>query len=131
MNIQLERTGEIAAGELIEVRRFPFELGQAKECDLRIDAKGVWGRHLVLNDEGENGITAVPCSDAFIVVNNGVHRNKVRLNHGDLLGLGATKFHCWFAPLGQADRCGGEKLVWFGLLLLVLCQLGVISWLIG
>ena len=25
---------------------------------------------LYLNDEGENGITAVPCSDAFIVVNN-------------------------------------------------------------
>ena len=58
MKIRLERIDGTAVGGPVESRRFPFALGQAKECDLRIEAKGVWGRHLVLDDEGENGITA-------------------------------------------------------------------------
>ena len=60
MKIRLERIDGTAAGSPVESRRFPFALGQAKECDLRIEAKGVWGRHMVLDDEGENGITATP-----------------------------------------------------------------------
>ena len=131
MKIRLERIDGTAAGSPVESRRFPFALGQAKECDLRIEAKGVWGRHLVLDDEGENGITATPSPDALVFVNGDAHRKKFRLNHGDLLELGAAKFRFWFAPLGRADRCGLEGLIWVALLLLALGQAGVIAWLMN
>ena len=131
MKIRLERIDGTAAGSPVESRRFPFALGQAKECDLRIEAKGVWGRHLVLDDEGENGITATPSPDALVFVNGDAQRKKFRVNHGDLLELGAAKFRFWFAPLGQADRCGLEGLIWFALLLLALGQVGVIVWLMN
>ena len=131
MKIRLERIDGTAAGNPVESRCFPFALGQAKECDLRIEAKGVWGRHLVLDDEGENGITATPSPDALVFVNGDAHRKKFRVNHGDLLELGAAKFRFWFAPLGQADRCGLEGLIWVALLLLALGQAGVIVWLMN
>ena len=131
MKIRLERIDGTAAGSPVESRRFPFALGQAKECDLRIEAKGVWGRHLVLDDEGENGITATPSPDALVFVNGDAHRKKFRVNHGDLLELGAAKFRFWFAPLGQADRCGLEGFIWVALLLLALGQAGVIVWLMN
>ena len=119
------------AGDPIEARRFPFALGQAKECDLRIDAKGVWGKHLILDNDGENGITATPCPDALVVVNGDSHRKKFRLNHGDLVELGAAKFHFWLAPLGQADRRLFEGSIWAALFLLALGQAGVIAWLLN
>ena len=131
MKIRLERIDGTTAGGSVESRRFPFALGQAKECDLRIEAKGVWGRHLVLDDEGENGITATPSADALVFVNGDAHRKKFRVNHGDLLELGAAKFRFWFAPLGQADRCGLEGFIWVALLLLALGQAGVIVWLMN
>ena len=131
MKIRLERIDGTAAGSPVESRRFPFALGQAKECDLRIEAKGVWGRHLVLDDEGENGITATPSPDALVFVNGDAHRKKFRVNHGDLLELGAAKFRFWFAALGQADRRDLECLIWVALLLLALGQAGVIAWLMN
>ncbi|GIT12941.1 MAG: hypothetical protein CM1200mP34_3470 [Verrucomicrobiales bacterium] len=131
MKIRLERIEGNPRRGPVESPRFPFALGQAKECDLRIEAKGVWGRHLVLDDEGENGITATPSPDALVFVNGDAHRKKFRVNHGDLLELGAAKFRFWFAPLGQADRCGLEGLIWVALLLLALGQAGVIVWLMN
>ena len=130
MKIRLERIDGTAAGSPVESRRFPFALGQAKECDLRIDAKGVWGKHLILDYDGKNGITATPCPDALVVVNGDSHRKKFRLNHGDLLELGAAKFHFWFSPLGQPDRSGLEGSIWVALALLALGQAGVIAWLL-
>ena len=131
MKIRLEPIEEATAGDPIEARRFPFALGQAKECDLRIDAKGVWGKHLILDYDGKNGITATPCPDALVVVNGDAHRKKFRLNHGDLLELGAAKFHFWFSPLSQPDRCGLEVSIWAALALLALGQAGVIAWLLN
>jgi len=131
LKIRLERIDEATAGDPIEARRFPFALGQAKECDLRIEAKGVWGNHLILDNEGENGIIATPCSDALVVVNGDSHRKKFRLNHGDLVELGAAKFHFWFAPLGQANWRGIEGLIWAALFLLTLGQAVVVIWLLN
>ena len=131
MKIRLEPIEAAAAGDTIEARRFPFALGQAKECDLRIDAKGVWGKHLILDYDGKNGITATPCPDALVVVNGDSHRKKFRLNHGDLVELGAAKFHFWLAPLGQADRRLFEGSIWAALFLLALGQAGVIAWLLN
>ena len=131
MKIRLERIDEATAGDPIEARRFPFTLGQAKECDLRIEAKGVWGKHLILDNEGENGIIATPCPDALVVVNGDSHRKKFRLNHGALVELGAAKFHFWFAPLGQTDRRWLEGLIWAALFLFALGQAGVVAWLLN
>jgi hypothetical protein len=131
LKIRLERVDGTTAGDSTEARRFPFALGQAKECDLRIDAKGVWGKHLILDNDGENGITATPCADALVVVNGDSHRKKFRLNHGDLLELGAARFHFWLAPLGQADRRLFESSIWAALFLLALGQAGVIVWLLN
>jgi len=130
LKIRLERVDDTTAGDPIEARRFPFTLGQAKSCDLRIVAKGVWDKHLILQDDGEKGITATPCSDALVII-NGVSQGKtVRLKHGDLMGLGAAKLRFWLAPLGQADRSAFEALVWAALLLLGLSQVAVIGWLL-
>ena len=131
MKIRLEPIEEATAGDPIEARRFPFALGQAKGCDLRIDAKGVWGKHLILDYDGKNGITATPCPDALVVVNGDSHRKKFRLNHGALLELGAAKFHFWFSPLGQPDRRWLEGSIWAALALLALGQAGVIAWLLN
>ena len=117
-------------GNPIEARRFPFTLGKAKSCDLQIVAKGVWDKHLILDNAGEKGITATPISDAFIMI-NGVSQGKtVRLKDGDLLGLGAAKLRFWLAPLGQTDRSVFDALIWIALLLLGLGQVAAIAWLL-
>ena len=131
MKIRLERIDGTAAGSPVESRRFPFALGQAKECDLRIEAKGVWGRHLVLDDEGENGITATPSPDALVFVNGDAHRKKFRVNHGDLLELGAAKFRFWFAPLGQGPTEAARPRSSLPGRDDLLGQAGVIAWLMN
>jgi len=130
LKIRLERINSTTAGGPVESRRFPFALGRAKECDLHIEARGVWDKHLVLDNEGENGITATPCPDAVVFVNGDAHRKKFRINHGDMLELGAAQFRFWFAPLGQSDRCGLEYAIWTVLFLLALGQAGVVVWLL-
>ena len=129
MKIQLDRIDNDTAGKSIETCRFPFTLGQGTNCDLQIDAKGVWTKHLVLNERSKLEITALPCPDSLVVI-NGVSRSKeTRLDHGDLIELGAAKFHFWFAPLGQADRHVFESLIWTALLLLFIAQASII-WLL-
>ena len=130
MKIRLERVDGNTAGNSIESRCFPFTLGQAKSCDLQIVAKGVWDTHLRLDNAGEKGITATPCSDALFII-NGVSQGKtVRLKHGDLMGLGAAKLRFWFAPISQVDRQASEALIWVALLLLGMGQVAVIAWLL-
>ncbi len=129
MKIQLERIDSAPPDKPVETRRFPFTIGQDKNCDLKIDAKGVWAKHLVLNERSKLEITALPCPDSLVVI-NGVSRSKeTRLDHGDLIELGAAKFHFWFAPLGQADRHVFESLIWTALLLLFIAQASII-WLL-
>ena len=81
----------------------------------------------MLDNAGEKGITATPCSDALIII-NGVSQGKtVRLKHGDLVGLGAAKLRFWLAPLCQADRSASEGLIWVAVLLLGLGQVAAID----
>ena len=129
MKIRIERLDGEAAGDQLEARQFPFMLGQAKDCDHRIEAKGVWPKHLRLEDAGEKGIVAKHQKDATLLVNGAVVARSVRLQNGDLIELGAAKLRFWLAPLGQAGQRPIEILIWTALGLLALGQVGLIGWL--
>ncbi|HCV99173.1 MAG TPA: hypothetical protein DGJ56_07750 [Verrucomicrobiales bacterium] len=130
MKIRIERLDGDATKEQIEARRFPFKLGQAKDCHHRIDAKGVWPHHLTLEDAGEKGIVANHQPEATLLVNGATVAKSVRLQNGDVIELGAAKLRFWLAPLGQAGQRKVEFAIWATLGILTLGQVGLIAWLL-
>ena len=130
MKIRIEWLDGGATKEQIEARRFPFTLGQAKDCHHRIDAKGVWPHHLTLEDAGEKGIVANHQPEATLLVNGATVAKSVRLQNGDVIELGAAKLRFWLAPLGQAGQHTVEFVIWATLGILALGQVGLIAWLL-
>ena len=118
-------------GEQIEAHRFPFTLGQARDCNHLIEAKGVWPHHLTLEDAGEKGIVARHQPEATLLVNGAAVAKGVRLQNGDYIELGAAKLRFWLAPLGQAGQRAIETMIWIALGILVFGQAGLLAWLLA
>ncbi|MEC7882841.1 MAG: FHA domain-containing protein [Verrucomicrobiota bacterium] len=129
MKIRLERVDDDSV-EQREASVFPFKIGRAKDCDYRIEAKGVWPRHLILEDDGENGIIINCDSEASLLINSESVSKSVRLQNGDLIQFGSVNLRFWLAPIVQIEQRNTEMKIWLGLSLLIFVQLGLIFWLI-
>jgi hypothetical protein len=91
LNIRLERIDCNSFAKHINICKFPFRIGRSKKCHHRIEAKGVWPFHIVLELDGENGIIVKSESDALLLINSLKASKAVRLQNGDLLQFGAIQ----------------------------------------
>ena len=121
MNIRLERIDCSSFAKHINISDFPFKIGRSKNCHHRIEAKGVWPCHIVLEQDGENGIVVKNESEGSLLVNSLKTSKSVRLKNGDVLQFGAVGFRFWFAPIEQSYLTS-EFNIWFGLVIIIICQ---------
>ena len=121
MNIRLERIDCSSFSKHINISDFPFKIGHSKNCHHRIEAKGVWPFHIVLEQDGENGIVVKNESEGSLLINSLKISKSVRLKNGDVLQFGAVGFRFWFAPIEQSYLTS-EFNIWFGLVIIIICQ---------
>ncbi len=121
MNIRLERIDCSSFAKHINISDFPFKIGRSKKCHHRIEAKGVWPCHIVLEQDGENGIVVKNESEGSLLINSLKISKSVRLKNGDVLQFGAVGFRFWFAPIEQSYLTS-EFNIWFGLVIIIICQ---------
>ncbi|MAD24660.1 MAG: hypothetical protein CMO44_10870 [Verrucomicrobiales bacterium] len=130
MKFRLERLDGDFLGEQVEVSGFPFKIGRDINCHHRIEAKGVWPCHLVLEEAGENGIIVKCDPEASLSINSLEASKSVRLQNGDLLQFGSVRLRFWLAPIGQMGQRSIELIIWLGLSMLILGQVTIMAWLL-
>ena len=130
MKVRLERLDGDFLGQQVETCNFPFKIGRARNCHHRIEAKGVWPCHLILEESGENGIIVNSESEASLRINSLVASKSVRLKNGDLLEFGSVSLRFWLAPIDQMGQRTTEFIIWLGLGVLILGQATIIAWLL-
>jgi pSer/pThr/pTyr-binding forkhead associated (FHA) protein len=109
--IQLRILSGQTAGDIQVVRRFPFCIGRAPENDLRLEAPGVWDRHLTLKFEKAEGFVLNTAPDAFAAVNE-QPLTAARLRNGDIISFGSAKIQFWLAAPRQRGLHLRELSVW-------------------
>ena len=130
MNIRLERIDCSSFTKHINISDFPFKIGRSKNCHHRIEAKGVWPSHIVLEEDGENGIIVKSESDALLLINSLKASKAVRLQNGDLLQFGGVAFRFWIAPIEQMSHRNTEFSIWLGLGIIIMSQVILMGWLL-
>ena len=130
MKVRLERLDGDFLGEQVEACNFPFKIGRDRNCHHRIEAKGVWPCHLILEEAGENGIIVKRDSEATLNINSLAASKSVRLQNGDLLQFGSVRLRFWLAPIGQMGQRSTEFIIWLSLSMLILGQVAIIAWLL-
>lgn len=113
--IQIKILSGETAGDIQVVRRFPFRIGRAPDNDLRLDAAGVWDRHLTLEFEKAQGFTLHTAAEAFAAVNE-QPLTSTRLRNGDIISFGSAKIQFWLAAPRQRGLHLRELFVWLLLL---------------
>jgi pSer/pThr/pTyr-binding forkhead associated (FHA) protein len=109
--IQLRILSGDTAGDIQVVRRFPFRIGRAAENDLRLQATGVWDRHLTLEFEKSEGVTMSAAPDVFAAVNE-QPAVSARLRNGDIISFGSAKIQFWLDAPRQHGLRLREWSVW-------------------
>jgi len=109
--VQIKILSGETAGDIQVVRRFPFRIGRAPENDLRLEAAGVWDRHLTLEFEQAQGFTLHTATEAFAAVNEQLCTS-TRLRNGDIISFGSAKIQFWLAAPRQRGLRQREALVW-------------------
>jgi len=130
LNIRLERIDCNSFAKHINICKFPFRIGRSKKCHHRIEAKGVWPFHIVLELDGENGIIVKSESDALLLINSLKASKAVRLQNGDLLQFGVVAFRFWIAPIEQMSHRNTEFSIWLGLGIIIMSQVILMGWLL-
>ena len=121
-------SGKMAGTEVV-ARRLPFRVGRSAMADLRIEDAGVWDEHLTFSlSDGRLG--AAVQAGALATV-NGETLAGAPLRNGDVIQIGAAQMAIVLAPTRQRSFRGREALVWIGLALLSLSQVGLIYWLLN
>ena len=115
--LQIEILSGKKAGQVIPVRRFPFQVGRSTESDLTLIDWGVWKRHFAIH-QNQEGFVLVPEKRATVFLNGKKVEGEVRLRPGDEIGIGTVKLCVGFSPVQQQDRKGLEIFVW-GLVVLI------------
>ena len=123
--IQLKIISGQAAGDNHVVRRFPFRIGRAPENDLRLEAPGVWDKHITLEFAKAEGFLLRTAPDAFVAINE-QPQTSARLRNGDIISFGSAKIQFWLAAPRQRGLRLREAFVWVLLLGITLIQLGLI-----
>lgn len=123
--VQLRILSENGAGAFHSVRRFPCVVGRSSNADLRVEAPGVWDRHIQLELIPAKGIALSVLPGALASV-NGRPSSRELLHNGDLIDLGGAKLQFWLSQTRQRSLKAREILTWAGLALLSLLQVAIV-----
>ena len=117
------------AGTETVARHFPFCVGRSPAADWRVEDSGVWDQHLTLSLRPDKTIEMTPQPGALVSVNGNVVSTAL-LRNGDVIGMGAAQIYFALSPTRQKGLGLRESLVWAGLVVVALLEVGLIYWLI-
>ena len=127
--VQLRILSSPKAGELQNVRRFPFHIGRAPDNDLVLDGSGVWNYHFKVDFQPREGFTLQTFDEAYATIND-QPQSAARLRNGDIISFGSAKIQFWLAPARQRGLRLRELLVWALLATVTAAQIALIGWLV-
>jgi len=107
------------------VRHFPFRMGRDAGSELVLEDPGVWADHAQIDFQKGEGFVLTTHADAVTSVNGEVAPSAL-LRNGDSIQLGGAVVQFWLADVRQQGLAGREFLVWAGIALATLAQLGLI-----
>jgi len=115
--LQIEILSGKKAGQVVPVRRFPFQVGRSTESDLTLIDRGIWKKHFAIHQNRE-GFVLVPEKSVTVFLNGKKVEGEIRLRPGDEIGIGTVKLRVGFTPVQQREQKGLEIFVW-GLVALI------------
>ena len=105
---------------------FPFRIGRAAQCDLRIDAPGVWETHAVISP-ATDGKFVIRSQGESLLLRNGESVTEAPLVAGDEWVLGSARVLIGLSPSHQKALGVSETLVWLLLFAVVMVQALVLA----
>jgi len=117
------------AGADFVARRFPFQVGRSSSADLRIEDAGIWDEHLTFSLSADRTVEVFAKAGALVSVND-QSVSTAALRSGDVIEIGAVRIRFSLSPTRQKGLRLRESLVWIGLILIALIQVGLIYWLL-
>ncbi|MBI3414091.1 MAG: FHA domain-containing protein [Verrucomicrobia bacterium] len=112
--VQLTILSGDSAGTMTVARRFPFWIGRDSGSHLRLDAPGVWDRHLELAWDATGGVVGQALGGGLVAVAGAAFQRRA-LRNGDVLELGAIKIRFSLSATNQRDFRLREWLTWLAL----------------
>ena len=112
-------------GAVQAIKRFPCVIGRAKSAHWRLEAPGIWDRHLQVDLCRKKGITLTLLPGAAATLNREPFERAV-LRNGDLIEAGSLKLQFWLAATRQRSSRSREFLTWLALIVLCLAQIALI-----
>jgi pSer/pThr/pTyr-binding forkhead associated (FHA) protein len=102
------------AGEVVVPPHFPFRIGRAEDCDLRLDQPGVWPRHLSLDIRWTDGVWVLSEPQTLTSV-NGQRVYEARLRNGDMIEAGSVRLRMAIGPVSQRGLKWRETMFWMAM----------------
>jgi predicted component of type VI protein secretion system len=112
------------AGQVFQVRHFPFVAGRSENCDLILAERGVWQRHVEFRSE--DGRCAIRSLEKAGVAVNGETVAEAVLRNGDQIEIGSMKLRFGLASVAFRDPRGRELAIWSALIAVFLFQFWLI-----
>jgi pSer/pThr/pTyr-binding forkhead associated (FHA) protein len=108
--------------EVMPLTRYPFTIGRAADNGIRLDAPGVWDRHLTLELHRREGLVAVPAEGAITRLGDELVEGRRRLRNGDELVIGPTQIQVLLAPPRRRSLRVWDVILWSTLAVLAAGQ---------
>lgn len=97
--------------DAVELDRFPFVIGRSPEASLRLEAPGVWDRHLVFDLDPARGVFAEPGTGASATV-GGLPFEHRWVRNGDEFTLGGIRAQVLLSPVRRVSLVQWEIALW-------------------
>lgn len=97
--------------QVVRIERFPFLVGRSPDASLRLEAPGVWDRHLAFEIDRDEGVVA-RAGDSALVTIDGRRLEKQKVRNGDLMTLGAVTLQVVLTPLTRRHLGLWEFTIW-------------------
>ena len=127
--VQLKILTGKKAGTAYTTRRFPVQIGRSATAQMQLEEDGVWDQHLQLDFSPGDGFVLTVHENALASV-NAEPIQRTRLRNGDLIQLGSSKLQFWLGETRQVSLGWREWVLWSGIAIVSLGQVGLIYWLL-
>lgn len=123
--IQLQLINGKTAGTQYVARRFPVQLGRARDTHFPLDEPGVWDRHAEITLEPDNIFVVRATAQGRLAV-NGEPAEEKSLRNGDVIELGSAQLRFSLSPTQHRSVRPREVLTWVAIGILCLLQIAII-----
>jgi predicted component of type VI protein secretion system len=109
IRLEVSASGRSAGSRHVD--SFPCVVGRAAGCDLRLDAAGVWERHVEIDLRGDQGFQLRALSGGSVIL-NGEQIEFGRVRNGDRIDLGGLALRFWLTPVRARSNRVGDVIFW-------------------